>query len=272
MELRVRETSIHYEEYGNGRPIVVLHGMPSDRVYSMSYYEPTLATRDGWRRIYPDMPGMGQTRASESIQTYDDYLAVMVDFIDEVTRGEPFALVGTSWGGLMARAIVHERFDRVIGLHLAQPTTGFGPPPVPPPTVIAENPDVVAQVRDDEQIYLDVYVVQSQETLDSFRTAVKPGLGSANMDFLRAMRQKGVFSFDLDDTPILQAPVLITAGRQDSMVGYQRPAELIELYPRGTLAVLDRAGHALDLEQKVLFGALLNEWLDRVEEWIASLD
>ena len=45
-----------------------------------------------------------------------------------------------------------------------------------------------------------------------------------------------------------------------------RPWELIEHYPRATLAVLDRAGHALIHEQPHLMQALVAEWLMRVRE------
>jgi hypothetical protein len=45
---------------------------------------------------------------------------------------------------------------------------------------------------------------------------------------------------------------------------------LLDNYPRASFAVLDRAGHALAVEQKPLFRALVNEWLDRVEEYIVS--
>ena len=34
--------------------------------------------------------------------------------------------------------------------------------------------------------------------------------------------------------------------------------------------VLDRAGHRLQMEQEKLFNALVDEWLDRVEESIVS--
>lgn len=40
----------------------------------------------------------------------------------------------------------------------------------------------------------------------------------------------------------------------------------LENYPRGTLTVLDRAGHNLQIEQETLSNALVNEWFDRVEE------
>ncbi len=51
---------------------------------------------------------------------------------------------------------------------------------------------------------------------------------------------------------------------------YHDTYALLDSYPRATFAVLDRAGHMLALEQKSLFRALVNEWLDRVEEYVSS--
>ncbi len=53
---------------------------------------------------------------------------------------------------------------------------------------------------------------------------------------------------------------------QNTLVGYRDAWEVIENYPRGTYAVLDRAGHHLQIEQPALFHSLVNEWPDRVEE------
>jgi pimeloyl-ACP methyl ester carboxylesterase len=57
----------------------------------------------------------------------------------------------------------------------------------------------------------------------------------------------------------------VVVGRQDSTVGYAGQWDLLDEYPRATFAVLDRAGHALPHEQPELLGALLREWLRRVE-------
>ena len=54
-------------------------------------------------------------------------------------------------------------------------------------------------------------------------------------------------------------------GRQDHIVGYGDQLRRFAGWPRCTLAVLDRAGHNLHLEQPALFEALVTEWLDRVE-------
>jgi pimeloyl-ACP methyl ester carboxylesterase len=63
---------------------------------------------------------------------------------------------------------------------------------------------------------------------------------------------------------------LIVTGRQDHLAGYKQSWSILDSFPRATFAVLDRAGHLLDVEQPALQKALTNEWLDRVEEYVAQ--
>jgi pimeloyl-ACP methyl ester carboxylesterase len=75
-----------------------------------------------------------------------------------------------------------------------------------------------------------------------------------------------IYSFDIDDLEEpFPKPVLIIAGRQDSMVGYSDARQILVNFPRATVVVLDRAGHLLE-EKERLNRALVREWLDRVEE------
>ena len=94
-------------------------------------------------------------------------------------------------------------------------------------------------------------------------------------DVVVAARRKGeglsmeeyTFSFDMDNPPVsFDKPALFLLGRQDLHVGYLDAIHILKAYPRATLSVLDRAGHALGVEQEHLFHVLINEWLDRVEE------
>ena len=61
-------------------------------------------------------------------------------------------------------------------------------------------------------------------------------------------------------------PVVLLAGRQDHIAGYRDVWRILENYPHGTFAILDRAGHDLQIEQPQLFNALVSEWLNRVRE------
>ena len=56
-ESRISELNVHYEEFGSGRPLVVLPGWPDDWTVPADYLEPVMRERSGWRRLYIDLPG-----------------------------------------------------------------------------------------------------------------------------------------------------------------------------------------------------------------------
>jgi pimeloyl-ACP methyl ester carboxylesterase len=45
---------------------------------------------------------------------------------------------------------------------------------------------------------------------------------------------------------------------------YKDAWSILENFPRATFAVLDRAGHSLQIEQEEIFNSLINEWISRV--------
>jgi pimeloyl-ACP methyl ester carboxylesterase len=93
-----------------------------------------------------------------------------------------------------------------------------------------------------------------------------------NGAFLKRFENGGYsFSFDVDQLPHpFDQPSLILAGRQDASVGYRDSLKIAANYSRGTVAVLDRAGHGLEVEQETVFSCLVNEWLDRAEDGFYS--
>ncbi len=272
MECKIRDTTVHYEELGEGRPLFVLHGQPSDHRQMLADLEPHFSPRTGWRRIYPDLPGMGRTEAPEWIKSQDDVLDLVLALIDDLAPDEPFALAGFSYGGYLARGVVYQRPAQVVGLLLTAPVVepDREKRDLPPRRVIREDAAFQAALQPGEELLEDVAVVQGMEQLQYFRRVIAPAFAMADFEFLERLRKRNAFSFDVDrpEQPF-PAPVLIVTGRFDSWVGYRQAFDLLPNYPRGTYAVLDRAGHSIANEQKGLIGALVNEWLDRVEEYLA---
>ena len=110
--------------------------------------------------------------------------------------------------------------------------------------------------------------MQDKRRWARFQQDIIPGMRTKDKAFIERFREGGYgFSFDVDDLkrPFAQ-PSLVLCGRQDTSVGYLDALKIINQYPRGTFAVLDKAGHGLEVEQETVFNCMVNEWLDRVEE------
>jgi pimeloyl-ACP methyl ester carboxylesterase len=269
MQVEVLGLPVNYEEVGDGRPIVFLHGGGADHRLMTVAFEPIFESRGGWRRIYPDLPGMGRTPAADWITGEDDMLAVVDGFVDAVVPSERVVVAGASYGGYLALGLVHRRPEKLDGLALIAPAyrSDGAADRLPAHQVFARDEAVVASLTEDERPWLGRSVVQVAETLEFFRAGVMPGLRIADFEFLDRLEAGPNLSIDVAG-PLpapFPAPTLILAGRQDSVVGWAGAIPLLESFPRATYAVLDRAGHGVRAEQNVLFQALVGEWLDRVE-------
>ncbi|MNN92919.1 hypothetical protein D3C81_2112760 [compost metagenome] len=82
--------------------------------------------------------------------------------------------------------------------------------------------------------------------------------------FLERVKTRYGYTFPLETSPF-NKPGLLLTGRQDTSTGYRDAWPVLEQYQRTTFVALDTAGHNLQVEQPVLFNALIQEWLDRVE-------
>lgn len=270
MECRVKDIIINYEEYGTGHPLLLLHGSTCDHRHMWADFEALFSEREGWRRIYPDLPGMGKTRAADWITNQDHMLEIVLGFMESIAPGERFAIAGISYGGYLARGIVHHRGSQLDGMMIGVPSVETDPAKCHKPEhrVTHEDAAFLAALLPEEQELTGVLTAQSMETLQSVRDFYEPAWAIADNEFLNRLGNESSFSFDVDSlTQPFPAPALILTGRFDHWCGYREAYKILDTYPRATFAVLDGAGHFLTLEQKRLFQALTSEWLDRVEEY-----
>ncbi|MFE4541175.1 alpha/beta fold hydrolase [Arthrobacter sp. NPDC056727] len=266
MECWARDVPVHYVEHGDGVPVLVLHGAGVDHREMLGALDPIFSELAGYRRIYPDLPGMGHTPAPGTINGADDVLDVLLAFVDGVIGDARFRLLGHSAGAYYARAIAGRRPDQVAGLALICPLVeDVRDLPATQVLHASVDPDETLGAAD-AGVFRDYFVVQTQATLDRYQEYVLPGMGLVDEGGLERIGQHWLFSTSPGAGPPYTGPVLIAVGRQDSMVGYASQWDLLRHYPRATFAVLDRAGHALPHEQPGLLKALIAEWLDRVHE------
>ncbi|MEV6560328.1 alpha/beta hydrolase [Nocardia sp. NPDC051756] len=256
MEIRVGEVPVHYVEHGTGRPVLILHGAGVDHRETEACFEQAFDGTEGFRRIYPDLPGMGRTPAPETLRSADDVVDTLLGFADEVSAGSAPLLIGHSAGAYFAQGMAAKRPAQVAGLALICPLLSESRD-IPEHRVVVGSGDI----GDDE--FRGYFVIQTPEMLERYERYVVPGAELFDHEALDRIGEK--WSLTTNAAPAYSAPTIIIAGRLDSTVGYAAATDQANHYPHASLAVIDDAGHALPHEQPALLRALLTEWLTRVE-------
>ncbi|MFJ3956289.1 acetyltransferase [Arthrobacter sp. NPDC090010] len=256
----------HLIRRGSGTPVLFIHGNGVDHRLLLDLDD---AFADGpWERIHLDLAGFGQTPALDD----DGGLPQLADWLDDLvaeTVGEaPFAVVGNSLGGLLARELTARRPSQVLGMALLAPVVD----PVqehrtlPKRTVLHRDEALLNSLRPGEALkYQEMAVVQSPENWERFRSAALPGLKAADTQAMDRLAAR----YLLDPMPEERLrgytrPVLIVAGRQDHVVGFHDQEVLARQFPDARYVALDRAGHNVHLDQPLEVRMLLGEWLARL--------
>jgi pimeloyl-ACP methyl ester carboxylesterase len=262
---------IYYETHGEGIPVLLIHGFGIDHHVMIGCMEPVFAARRGWKRIYFDLPGMGRTKATDAVETSDQMLDIVLGFSEKVVPGGRFLVAGESYGGYLARGLVRRVPERLDGVLLICPVifADRRQRTLPPRMVFARDKHTLAGIEPATRKFFErMLVLQDEKRWERFQEDIVPGMEAEDRAFTKRLMETGyAFSFDVDrlDRPF-EKPSLLLAGRQDASVGWKDLLKIVDNYPRGTFAVLDRAGHGLEVEQETVFNCLVNEWLDRVEE------
>jgi len=260
---------VYYEEYGEGIPLVFLHGYHIDHKCLSVPIEERAGGLEGFRRIYPDLPGMGLTELKEPVSTTEELFAIILPFIDRITDGKPFAVAGYSYGGYLARGVVKVRTKKVLGMLLVCPV-------IFPERTSRIVPDFVVQEQDvefiqklspeDREFFTESCVIQTETVYNKFRKEIAEPFALADRKMLKNL-QRQAYSFEkpVDKTNMdFDGPSLFLAGRQDSVVGYEDIYSIFNNYSGAELTILNRAGHNLQIEREAEFLRLVEAWSQRV--------
>jgi 3-oxoadipate enol-lactonase len=226
-----------------------------------------VATLSGWRRIAPDLRGLGATSAPDdaySIAAYTDDLISLLDRL-RVSRA---VVAGLSMGGYVAFDLVRRYRDRVAGLILCDTRADADGPEARASRdamialaqeqgagVVAERllPRVLGRTTQLTQPHL---VEQVREMMS--RAPVAGVVGA-----LRAMKERP------DATPALPAidvPTLVVVGQEDEMTPPATAKAMADAIPSAATVVIPGAGHLSPLEAPTAVSRVLAEFLEHVRD------
>ncbi len=275
MECDLENIKIYYEIYGEGHPILMIHGFSPDHRLMKGCMEPIFQKRDYYSRIYFDLPGMGKTAGPEWLKNSDQMLNIVLEFIDKIIPKQKFIIASESYGCYLARGLLLKRSKFIDGVlflcPLIIPQQKRRDLPKDFNILIKDSELISSLSPSDAEELENSLVIQSRDIWERYRDEVLSGLKIADHNFLEKIFPANYeFSFEIDHLiQLYDKPTLFLLGRQDVSVGYRDAWRIIENYPSATFAILDQAGHNLQIEKANLFNSLVNDWLDRVEYHIS---
>jgi pimeloyl-ACP methyl ester carboxylesterase len=207
-----------------GEALLLLHGGLGNSDDLLNSIGPALV--DGYRVVAFDRRGHGYTADTDADFHYSDMAAETIGVLEQVVGG-PAHIVGWSDGGVVALLTALGRPDLVRKL-----------------VVIGTNyhRDGFLPIEDDQQSLLRqavaaAYSERSPDGPGHFRIVFDKGLA------LIAAEP----TLTTDDIARVTQPTLVMVG-DDDMVPFAHTSALYEALPRGQLAVIPGASHALPLE------------------------
>lgn len=274
---QVSHSSPWFKDVGSGRPIIFLHGWTMDHRDEELEYEPIFSTRPGWRRIYIDLPGMGQTPIG-NVTDQETMLAAVLCFIEERIGSERFSIAGTSAGGYLARGIINRRPEQIAGVLLRMPLVipEDDLREVSPPAVLIAGGSQFHTLPKPQRERHDATIVQTPDYMAALdlktQRRVEPAIALADrrsLDKIRRDPSRYALKGSIEHERPVLVPSLIVTGRNDTSVGYRDAWRLVSQFQRATYVALDRAEHGFPIDEmnRRLFRSLVADWLERVEEF-----
>jgi len=226
---------LSYERYGQGIPLVLLHGYPLDHSL-WDLLAPRLENK--FDLIMPDLRGFGETPAAEKNLAISDYASDLAGLLNQLNIHQA-AVAGHSMGGYVALAFARAYPERLLGLGLVSSQA------------LADTPDGKAGRYKKAQAILSSGVREEAEAM-SAKLSARPELQAWSKQLilrqspagmagaLRAMAERP------DSTGLLagfSSPLVLVHGLADALIQIERARSIKAAAPGAQLIEILAAGH-----------------------------
>jgi len=264
MKAFLNGTTLAWEETGQGKPLVLVHGLSEER--SVWRYQ-VPAFRDRFRLIAVDVRGFGESALGEGREDARQFAEDLRALLDHL--GIPQAVLwGFSMGGVIVQRFGVDFPERCQALVIASSSSRVGRSAVEWFRTRAERarreglPAVQALNREDASgFFASAPPERVEEYIRLRMEAVRDPLGYANA--CMAMARLGEAPLD-PDLPRIACPTLVFTGERDPMCP-PRASEIIHRAIAGSrLAILPGLSHLAHWEDPDAVNRTVRAFLDEV--------
>ena len=242
------EKDYRYIEVGEGKPLIVLHGLMG----GLSNFDAvtTYFSEKGYKVIIPELPIYSMPLIKTNVKSFAKYLHDFINFLgfDEVI------LLGNSLGGhigLYHTKLYPKKVKALIitgssGLYESAMGGGY-----------TKRGDYEVIKKKAQDVFYDPAVATKEivdevyDTVNDRNKLIKT-LAIAKSAIRHNMRK---------DLPKMKLPVCIIWGKNDGVTPPEVATEFNELLPNSELFWIDKCGHAAMMEHPQEFNEILKAWL-----------
>jgi pimeloyl-ACP methyl ester carboxylesterase len=243
-----KEENYSYIEIGEGKPIVVLHGLMG----GLSNFDgvTNFFSVKGYKVIIPELPIYSMSLLKTNVKSFAKYLRDFIDFkgLDDVI------LLGNSLGGhigLYHTKLYPEKIKALIitgSSGLYESAMGGGYPKRRDYEVIKKK---AQDVFYDPEVATKEIVDEVYETVNDRHKLIKT----------LAIAKSAIRHNMAKDLPNMKTPICIIWGKNDIVTPPEVADEFNTLLPDSDLFWIDKCGHAAMMEHPNEFNIILDAWL-----------
>lgn len=245
-----QEGKFNYIEYGEGRPIIILHGLMGN----LSNFDEVFHyfSDRGYQILMPELPIYKLSLLKTNIKN-------LAKFINEFTRHKglkDYILLGNSLGGHIALYYTKTYPENVAGMVL---TGSSG---------LYENSMGESYPKRGDYEYIkkkaqDVFYnpeIATKEIVDD----VYESINDRNKLIRTLALAKSAIRHNMSkDLPKMKLPTALIWGKNDTVTPPDVAEEFHKLLPNSSLYWIDKCGHAPMMEHPKEFNELLSGWLEK---------
>jgi pimeloyl-ACP methyl ester carboxylesterase len=261
---------IHVEQAGKGEPLLLLHGFAAS-TYAFRKVLPRLATR--YRVVAIDLNGFGYTERPNQANAYtpDGQLQSIIGVMDALGLDRATVL-GHSYGATLALLLGETQPHRVQSLILISPATEFERPPwylrfgLGRTVVYWKIREMLSRPERFREILSNAYHQQEILTVavaEAYRQRLLiEGLSVAFYGFSAGLGNGDPLEIGFANITV---PVLVLAGRHDTITDLAKCRRVADKLPDGKLAILEASGHSAPEEEPEAVSAAVLEFLENAQ-------
>jgi 3-oxoadipate enol-lactonase len=258
MRVEIGTRGVAYDDTGEGRPVVFVHGFPHHR---KAWAAQLRALAGHSRAIAVDLPGFGESDMPErfAIDAWANGLARFLDAL-EIERA---IIAGLSMGGYVTLAFWRLHRERVLALVLADTRAGAdteeGKQKRRETIDLArhEGPTAVARA-----LLPGMVGKSTREREPSVVAAMRAMLESTSVDSIVGASEAMMNRPDATSLlATIDVPTLIIVGEEDVLTPPKESRAMHAAIPGSRLEIIPSAGHVSNVERPAAFNQVLTEFI-----------